>query len=398
MTHHERMLATVRREPTDLIPWAPRMDLWWIAQRARGTLPPQFEGLSTPGIADVLDVGCRLMRADYTTDTRPECFVVRALGIDNHPDLPYRVELRDLPVEFESDGHNFRTTIETSAGTLTMRLRHTTDMERRGISLPFIEVYPIKSTADLAAVAQVFQHMEVIPTPDGYHDLQATVGERGLAVAGGASAASPMHLIMHDMMPMTEFFYLYADSPAELHHLVDSITPVFEAILDTVMMCDCEVAFWGSNYDQNTTWPKFFQAEIAPWLQRVAERLHAGGKYLLTHTDGENQKLLPYYPACNFDIAESVCTQPMTHCTLADVLAGVGERTTVWGGIPSIALLEHSMSDEAFAEYLDQLFASIGTGERLILGVADDVPPDAILDRLKLIEERIEAFGPVRPG
>ena len=100
----------------------------------------------------------------------------------------------------------------------------------------------------------------------------------------------------------------------------------------------------------------------------------------------------------NFPLPSGERTVYQGRHPLADVLAGVGERTTVWGGIPSIALLEHSMSDEAFAEYLDQLFASIGTGERLILGVADDVPPDAILDRLKLIEERIEAFGPVRPG
>jgi hypothetical protein len=47
MNHRERMLATIRGEPTDQIPWAPRMDLWYIAQRARGTLPEKFAGLNT---------------------------------------------------------------------------------------------------------------------------------------------------------------------------------------------------------------------------------------------------------------------------------------------------------------------------------------------------------------
>lgn len=32
MNHHERMLATMRGEPTDQIPWAPRMDLWYITR------------------------------------------------------------------------------------------------------------------------------------------------------------------------------------------------------------------------------------------------------------------------------------------------------------------------------------------------------------------------------
>jgi len=33
MNHRDRMLAAVRGEPTDALPWAPRMDLWAIAQK-----------------------------------------------------------------------------------------------------------------------------------------------------------------------------------------------------------------------------------------------------------------------------------------------------------------------------------------------------------------------------
>jgi hypothetical protein len=40
MTHKQRILATIQGEATDQIPWAPRMDLWSIAHRARNTLPP----------------------------------------------------------------------------------------------------------------------------------------------------------------------------------------------------------------------------------------------------------------------------------------------------------------------------------------------------------------------
>ncbi len=36
------------------------------------------------------------------------------------------------------------------------------------------------------------------------------------------------------------------------------------------------------------------------------------GKFLLTHTDGENIGLLEEYMACEFDIADSICPSPMT--------------------------------------------------------------------------------------
>ena len=85
----------------------------------------------------------------------------------------------------------------------------------------------------------------------------------------------------------------------------------------------------------------------------------------------------------------------MTKCTLAEVMRGMGPTTTVWGGIPAITLLDESMDEPTFDAYLDDLFDSIGTGERLILGVSDNVPPDANLTRLERIKERIEAFGPI---
>ncbi|MEZ4733092.1 MAG: hypothetical protein R3E79_38845 [Caldilineaceae bacterium] len=58
MNHHERMLATIRGEPTDQIPWAPRMDLWYIAQRARGAVPLKFANMNMVAVAERLDCCC----------------------------------------------------------------------------------------------------------------------------------------------------------------------------------------------------------------------------------------------------------------------------------------------------------------------------------------------------
>ena len=55
------------------------------------------------------------------------------------------------------------------------------------------------------------------------------------------------------------------------------------------------------------------------------------------------------------------------------------------------------MDDAIFERYLDEVFAELGGGDHLIFGVSDNVPPDASLDRLERIKERIEAFGPVEP-
>jgi hypothetical protein len=380
------------------MPWAPRMDLWCIANRARGALPTEFAGLDTAGIADVLGVACHAVRADFTLARDPWDFALRGLGIENHPDAPYRVELRKLRMEFRHEGDTYRTRIWTSAGEISFSLLHTAEMKREGISIPFVQEFAIRSVDDFAAVAELFEHLEVVPTPEAYASFHQRIGGRGIAVANAVIGASPMHGIFHDLVPQEEFFYLYADERAALTQLARRMEPFYGQALEVALRCQAEAVYWGANYDQNLTWPAFFEAEITPWLQRASGRAHAAGKLLLTHTDGENQKLLPLYPACGFDVAESVCPQPMTRCTLREVRQGMGPRITVWGGIPSVALLQDQMDDRAFDKYLDGMFAELGTGEHLILGVSDNVPPDADLKRLDRIKERVEVFGPVRPS
>ena len=374
------------------------MDLWYIALRARGTLPEKFVGLNTAEIADLMDIACHAVRADYTLSRPPEDLALRGLGVDNHPDYPYRVEIRDLPVDFVLDGDNLRTAVRTSAGEVSTHLQVTDEMTRDGISLPFVRSYPIESPDDFDAVAEVFEHMDVIPTPDAYRTFQERIGDRGLAVTNNFLGASPVHLILHDLVAMDQFFYLYEDVRDAVYRLCERMEPFFDACLNTILASDAEVILWGANYDQDLTWPPFFEQEIAPWLRKVADRVHGAGKHLLTHTDGENQALFRYYPGCGFDVGESVCPRPMTKSTLAEIREGMGPDITVWGGIPSVALLDDSMDDRSFEAYLDGVFESLGTGERLILGISDNVPADANLDRMERIKERVEAFGPVQPG
>ena len=397
MTHRERLMAAVRGEPSDRIPWAPRMDLWYIAHRGRCTVPEPFADANTVEISKVLDVACHVVGADFTLSGGRDSSL-RGLGIDNHQDYPYRVQLKGLPVDSQNDGEDLRTRIQTSSGEIFTHLHTDRQMQMAGISLPFVKSYALESPEDYDALACVFDHLEVIPTPNAYEAFDRRVGDRGIAVARGPMVASPIHLMLHELMPMDRFFYAYADDRDRLYGLAERMTPFFDASLNALLESSAEVIFWGANYDQDLTWPPFFEREIAPWLKKVADRAHAAGKLLLTHADGENKDLLSLYPPCDFDVAESVCPAPMTQCTLAELREGFGSKTTVWGGIPSVALLPEVMDEPAFKSYIDEVFSNLGAGERLILGVSDNVPPNADLDRLSHITKCVEAFGPVSPA
>lgn len=394
MNHKERMLAAIRGDSTDKIPWAPRMDLWQIAHRIRGTLPARFAGKDVVAIAQEMGVACHSMGGDYTQrgggDNR-----LRGFGLTNHRDYPFSISLPDFPIEATADGENSMARIKTPVGDVTTHLYQTAEMASAGISLPFFKSHAIETVDDFEAVAQVFEHLEVHAEPEAYRIYHERMGEQGIAVAMGMVAASPIHLMLHELIAMDNFFYLWADERNAMRELSERMTPFFMSLLDVLVQSDAEVIFWGANYDQDLTWPPFFADEIAPWLKMVSDKLHGAGKLLLTHTDGENKDLLQHYPTTGIDVADSVCPAPMTKCTLKEIRQGMGDNITVWGGIPSISLLTDSMNDEDFDRYLDNLFESIGSGSNLILGVSDNVPPDADLNRLEEVRRRVERFGPV---
>ena len=114
---------------------------------------------------------------------------------------------------------------------------------------------------------------------------------------------------------------------------------------------------------------------------------------MLCHTDEENRGLMEYLGESGMDIADSVCPAPMTKVSLAEYYRQWGDRITLQGGIPSNLLLADAATDEDFEDYLDRLFKAVVPGNRLILGVADTVPPDALFDRLCRIEERVQKEG-----
>ena len=43
MTNKERILAVLGGEPTDVLPFVPRLDNWFYAHEATGTLPDQYK-------------------------------------------------------------------------------------------------------------------------------------------------------------------------------------------------------------------------------------------------------------------------------------------------------------------------------------------------------------------
>jgi hypothetical protein len=394
MTQKERMLKAARGEWADQLPWAPRIDLWHNSNSLRGTLPPQFHrGASLDEVADYIGGGYHKLVPEFLNVRTPEDNIDRGLGVYRLWGMAYRAELVGVDREVRREGDITHVTYHTPVGSVSCKILYNDDMRRSGASITWITEHVLKEAADYRTVGYIFKNIKVSPDYETYLAFQRKVGNKGFAAAFANLSASPMHHIMKEFLDATKFYLEMYDHPREMRQLSEDMEPYFDQLFRVLADSPAEVILSGANYDEMITYPPFFKQHIMPHLQKLADLLHPRGKLLLCHCDGENQALLDLIRESGMDIAEAICPQPMTKVTISDVKKAFQGKVTIFGGVPSVALLEESMSDENFEEFMKNLFREIAPGDRFILGVSDTTPPDAKFDRLLRITEMVRGSG-----
>jgi len=398
MTRRERMLAALRGQPTPSIPWVPRLDLWYNARKRAGTLPDRYRHATLRDLVDDLGWGYHGVIPDFRDLRDPSDDLHRPLGIYNLHTMPCHTIFHDVHCEVRRRGDETETVYRTPAGALQTRCLYNDTMRRAGITISHVTEYPVKTLVDLEVVRFLFEHAEAVPNETGFAAFRDYVGDRGVAVGFGLSAASGMHMLQRDLMPLERFFEWYCCCPEALTACALAIDGYLDRMLQVLLRSEAEVVLLGANYDSAVTYPPFFEQHLLPGLARWAGALHTRGRWLLTHADGENRGLLDLYVRSGVDIADSVCPAPMTRLSLREVREAFSGSVTILGGIPSVNLLEDCMPGRAFDAWLDAFLEDLGRGDHIILGISDTTPPAAPFERLCRIAERVAALGPVRPA
>jgi corrinoid protein of di/trimethylamine methyltransferase len=394
MTNKQRMLMAIRGEMPDVLPYAPRYDLWYNANSYMGTLPAKHRGRTANEIARAEGWALHKVTPDLLAESRPEDTTHRGIGLYSLRECGYRIRVSPkVEVVTRREGSTRYVDYHTPLGSVGVKEVITEEMRQAGVSITWLNERAIKRVEDYRVLAYIFENIEVLPAYDRYAEFQAEVGEDGIACMMGTSGASPMQHIQRDLLDATEFFIEFRDHQKEMRHLAAAIEPVMEQMLSVVAHSPAEMVEWGANFDDMITYAPYYEKEIKPWVLKAGAALRAEGKALLCHTDGENLGLLDLLRQSEIDVAEAVCPSPMTKVTLAEYYRRWGDRTTIFGGIPQSLLLEDTASEQDFKDFMDGFFQAIVPGRRFIVGIADTTPPNAVFDRLIRLGERVEKEG-----
>jgi len=374
MTNRQRLLAILDGQSPDRIPWIPRLLIWHTAHSRLGTLPEHFEGKTLRQIERELGMGTPARDGRIFTS----------------------VQQGDVEIHSEQEGDSTLTTYRTPVGSVTSRSRHTADFKRAG--LPSLEIeHILKSREDFAVVEYMVQNTTYTPTYQSYLDYEKEIGEDGYPLV--AAGDCPFHHFLQKLAGYQNAYYLLADYPQQVEHLLATMEEIDrERVWPLVAQSPARMILHGLHLDSMLTPPPYFERYITPYYQDLSALLHANKQKLCMHADNDSSLILKHLEEAGYDMVETFTTEPQARCTLEQARKAWDTRMIIWGAVPSV-ILEPTYSEKEFEAYMRQIFRTVAPGDAFILGVADNIMPGSLLQRLERINEMVQEWGdyPIDP-
>ena len=214
------------------------------------------------------------------------------------------------------------------------------------------------------------------------------MGRKRIAVAFPPVSASTVQKLFARWAGVENTVRIYADDMEEFDEIVERIQASEDEAFNILADSPAPVIEFAENLSSEITGKYFFEKYHQDYYQKRIKQLHAAGKYASIHIDGTLKGCLPLLEHAGFDAAEAVTPAPIGDIEIEDLRKWSGDRIVIWGGLPG-ALFSPLYSEEEFENHLERVFRTFPVGSRFVLGVADQVPPDGLISRVKRVREFI---------
>lgn len=367
VTNRERILAILDRRPPDRIPWIPRLELWYQARNLSGGMPARWRG--------------RTLR-QVERDLR--------LGTPAREGRIFRVEYDGVEIVSRREGVRDITEYRTPVGSVRTVTRSTETLSSQGLP-GRVEEHLLKGPRDYRVWEYVVQHARWTPDYDGYRRYDREIGEDGLPLVSVGDV--PFHEFAQALAGYEDAYLQLADHEREVEHLLSVMQEVQRSSLWPVILeSPARLLLHGVHLSSQFTPPRLFERFVLPYYRELVPLAHERRMAVAMHADNDTSQILDAIERAGWDMVECFVTAPMVPLTMQQARERWGNRVIIWGGIPS-TLLSPGVPEEDFRRYVRGLLRTVAPGDAFILGVADNVMPDSLIDRVAWTTELVEERG-----
>ena len=355
MTFKSDILARFNGDTGSRPFYLPDLTLWYDWHTKKGTLPTPWQNASLPEITHYLGV--------------PTWLTVR----------PWRTETPGINISVTEHEKERIVRVEAPSGVLESRWTIGPDGAWWQIE------YPVKNPADLPVVLELVTARTYVFDPDNLVQPNADIGSEGIVAI--EIPRRPYSDLLHEFLGWSDGLMLLSESI--INEIIEVLEEKLKQLIVEVKDLPGQIVFAPDNLDGQFIPPVVFDTYLAESYGCTAEVLHQVNKYLLVHVGGPIKHLLTPLARTGIDGLEGIAGLPQNNATLTEARELTGPTMTLWGGIPQDFLLDtHDHSEFGLAA--QQAILEIADDPRMLLGIADRVPVDADIDRLRLIPQLVQ--------
>ncbi len=388
MTMHDRVLAVLDGRKPDHWPFIDRLELWYKHHSRAGTLPAQFRGMSLTEVHRAVGIGQLKFMVPYALRLHGVELTVTFEGelLSRQPDPV--VEDFPLMADLAVADRPGVTVVELRSPAGRLRVRHEilASMIADGTAA-YVKEHVIKDEPDYRAVEAILERAEYIPLYERIYRLEEQLGGIGYVVP--SLHRIPFQQVLLEYLGEAPLFYALHDDPRPVKRLLQVLDEQLTGILHRLGDFRARYVEFDDNLTSSMTNPRLFAEYCLPAYRRYTDLLHAQGKKVGSHTDGDLRCLLQPLAETGLDVCESISPAPLTIVRFEEFWqAWSAHGPIIWGGIPS-PLLEERTSYRAFRDTV-QRWLELVDGRPIIWGVGDMVLGNNRIERVREVAELVE--------
>lgn len=361
MTRKELNLA-IFQGTADKVLWQPRLETWINHHRQNGTLPERYRDKDYFGIYDALGASVR-----YAASAGLQ-------GYNEPNDIEYRSEQR---------GDYYITYVKTPSGEI--RTVHRDIWEDGKLKNRRIAEFPVKTPQDLQVITDLVDRQQFRANQEAFKKAADAVGHRGEPTIFLSSSGFTELIKNHCGLPGT--YYLLYDHQASVETYLEACDRRDDRMIDAALQLPCKIFNLGDHATNEFTPPPILKRYLMPRWQHISDRLHASGRFVHTHWDGNSALMLPYLLDTRLDGVEALTPEPMGDMTLEQIKNAVQDKMVVLDLIRAIDFLPNFPVKEMldFAKRVIDMFAP-----KLILGISDEISQVGEIEKVEAISELVD--------
>jgi len=362
VNNRQRILTLLNHIAPDRLPWAGDLDYWYHSAQTRGELPERYRG---DGYFQLnRDLGSGYYLQGY---------------------FPFQQRSPGISFSERQEGDRLIRTMHTPAGDLTEIQQYL----RVSFSWGYVKHFA-ENPADLPAFRCYLESLDYIPDYAEAARRREIIADNGVVLI--YTPRSPFMEMATTYVGLIHLVYLLNDAPEQMAEIFSLLESRHDQAAEIAVNAPADCVMIPENLSSEAVGAKYYKQYLRPYEQRWIERIRQAGKYSFIHMDGTLKGLLRLVAETGFDVIEAVTPSPSGDISMAEAMQLAGDHVILWGGLPGV-IFTPAVSQADFEQHTIAVIRLMKQRPAYVLGVADQVPPDGLLERVAQVADLCDRYG-----